>query len=60
MSNFFMYPVSKRETTTSIRQTRLMLEVHPCCPLKASTAWLLLKYTLINLGNNIFIYLLDL
>lgn len=52
MSNFLMYPVSKRETNTSIKQTRLMLGVRPRCPHKALTARLLLKYTLINPGNN--------
>lgn len=60
MNNFLMYPASKRETTTSIRQTRLMLRVCPRCPHKASTAWLLLKHTLINWGNgwSIFTFLI--
>jgi len=52
MSNFLMYPVSRIKTNTSIRQTRLMLGVRPRCLHNASTARLLLKYTLINPGNN--------
>lgn len=60
MSNFLMYPVSKKETTTSIRETRLMLRVCPRCPHKASTAQLLLKYSLINPGSawSVFTFLI--